>query len=357
MAAYTFIFNTEAPTVFTPKKVKMKKMMIVLMALLCHFQSQSQDTELTNYIDFNGLKLTIGDKQVFKTENGQNYALIDEKFHLITFKELNISGPLQYFPYITREDGSLQSVYEIFGKPSSKENASSGTVRRVKKPLFPDSKPFSRYTSPRSGKRFRLYSVKRTPDGRIIPEEEFQSYQGNFKYIRKIEGGDYAMDTTIIAPPTEAELKSVADAKKRFKAQIGTKMPSFIATDLLGNKINSVDLLGKTIVINFWFIGCPPCVKEIPDLNKLVDQYKDRDDIVFLGLATDTPPRLKKFLDRLQFDYQIFSESLPIAEDFLVAAYPTNFVIDKQGIIQYAHTGLNDHTLDEIANSIKKALE
>ena len=54
----------------------------------------------------------------------------------------------------------------------------------------------------------------------------------------------------------------------------GKSFGKFKTTDMNGNKINTQDLKGKTIVMNFWFINCPPCRTEIPHLNKLVDKYK-----------------------------------------------------------------------------------
>ena len=151
-------------------------------------------------------------------------------------------------------------------------------------------------------------------------------------------------------------LKAETDRKVAFDAQVGQPMKSFKTNSLFGEEIVSSQLKGKVIVINFWFIACPPCQKEIPDLNLLVEEYKNRNDIVFLGFATDTEKRLGTFLAESQFKYKIIPQSMSIAEDFLVGAYPTNFVIDKNGIVTYAQTGLGEDTISEIQEAIKKAL-
>lgn len=54
-----------------------------------------------------------------------------------------------------------------------------------------------------------------------------------------------------------------------------------------GQKIKAKDLSGKVLVFNFWFINCPPCRAEIPELNRLVDRYKNDKDVMFLGVALD----------------------------------------------------------------------
>ena len=55
---------------------------------------------------------------------------------------------------------------------------------------------------------------------------------------------------------------------------------------------------GKVVVLNLWFINCPNCVDEIKLLNKVVDDYKDK-DVVFFGLATNKKPELDKFLKKI----------------------------------------------------------
>ena len=73
----------------------------------------------------------------------------------------------------------------------------------------------------------------------------------------------------------------------------GKEMPLLSLKTISGEKIETKDLKGKVIVINLWFTTCHPCIAELPALNKLVKEYKDK-NVVFLGLSTDT----KEILDR-----------------------------------------------------------
>ena len=192
-------------------------------------------------------------------------------------------------------------------------------------------------------------------DGRIIPNDEFQSYKGVYTFHKLIKGTG-GKDTILITPPDEAYKRAAAKRKEDFKAQVGKPLQTFNTIDLFGSRISSDELKGKVLVLNFWFIACAPCVAEMPLLNDLVQQYKDRDDIVFLGFANDTKESLGKFLGHTAFDYEIIPKSRDIAKDFLVAAYPTNFVVGKDGKVLYAHTGLGKNTVNDIATHIKKAL-
>jgi peroxiredoxin len=193
-------------------------------------------------------------------------------------------------------------------------------------------------------------------NGRLISDNEFQSYKGVYTYHKIIRGETGAKDTIVITPPSAKRLNEEQLKKEAFKAQVGKPMKPFEITDLFGNNINTKDLQGKTVVINFWFVACRPCIKEMPDLNKLVAKYKDRDDVVFLGFATDTEERLGNFLSHTKFDYEIIPNSGSISEQFLVLGYPTNAVVDKTGIVSYIHTGLGDNTVQQLHDAIKKAL-
>ncbi len=59
---------------------------------------------------------------------------------------------------------------------------------------------------------------------------------------------------------------------------------------------------GKPLVVNFWATWCPPCVKEIPDLNRLADKHRGAQ---FLGVAVDTADNVRKFVNDVPIDYDL----------------------------------------------------
>src|SRR5579871_344573 len=104
----------------------------------------------------------------------------------------------------------------------------------------------------------------------------------------------------------------------------------FDATSLEGKHWSLSELKGKTVVLNFWFVGCLPCREEIPVLNQLVELYPD---VVFLGFALDGEEALRDFLKKFPFRYQIIPNSQKVADAFHVAAYPQHVVINPGGEI------------------------
>jgi len=116
--------------------------------------------------------------------------------------------------------------------------------------------------------------------------------------------------------------------------RIGKKFPAFNFVDIKGNRYNSETMKGKTIVLKCWFIGCKTCQEEMPALNKLVKQYENRRDIIFLSLAPDAKDKLQAFLKKTPFNYAIVpNQGGFMKNDLNVNAFPTHFIINKQGLI------------------------
>ena len=114
----------------------------------------------------------------------------------------------------------------------------------------------------------------------------------------------------------------------------GTALPAYRFTDLEGNTYTNQTTKGKIVVLKCWFIACLPCVQEMPALNELKSQYKNRPDVLFLSLCLDSRPKVAAFLKKKQFDYAVIPDQESYLTDQLqINAYPTHFVINKQGLI------------------------
>ncbi len=150
--------------------------------------------------------------------------------------------------------------------------------------------------------------------------------------------------------------KMMAEKALVMKGMLNKPAPAFLATDLNG-KIYQLDKLkGKTVVLNFWFIGCKPCVMEMPHLNKLVEKY-GKEDIVFIAFALDDKAALEKFLTKKSFEYNIIPDAGKVSHDtFKVSAFPTSIIIDKKGIVQDYLIGYSEDVDKQLTAFIDKAL-
>jgi thiol-disulfide isomerase/thioredoxin len=114
----------------------------------------------------------------------------------------------------------------------------------------------------------------------------------------------------------------------------GQVIKPFKIKDINGRKIEAKDWAGKTIVFNFWFIGCPPCRAEIPELNRLALKYKNNPNVIFVGFSLDDEYDIKEFIKKNPFNYQLVGDGSNYASEFNINLYPTNVVIDKQGKVK-----------------------
>lgn len=129
----------------------------------------------------------------------------------------------------------------------------------------------------------------------------------------------------------------------------------FNVKDLDGNYYNLEDLIGKVIVVNFWFIDCKPCTMEIPDLNNMVAGFEGQ-DIVFLGMALDSEESLRKFLKDNPFSYKVIPNCKDIVTAYGIKISPGHVVIGKDGQVSYTSEGLTTDTVSNLQKAIEAQL-
>jgi len=140
-----------------------------------------------------------------------------------------------------------------------------------------------------------------------------------------------------------ATLQQLAGTELRNRAWEGRLLPPFDFTDLQGRHYTDTATRGKILLLKGWFINCLACVQEFPELNKLVERYEKRDDVLFLSLARDPAPALRAFLQRLPFRYATVADQTPYLEGKLgIDAYPTHLLVDAQGKVRKVTQSLED---------------
>ena len=133
--------------------------------------------------------------------------------------------------------------------------------------------------------------------------------------------------------------KYVALNREWRECVTGKEIPPFIIKSISGREINSEMLRGKVVVINSWFTSCPPCIAEMPALNRLVEEYAGK-DVLFLGVTHESKKQLKKnFFPKYKFDFIIIPDA-QLFEDLIgICVHPSTFIIDKEGKIKTAWVG------------------
>lgn len=135
----------------------------------------------------------------------------------------------------------------------------------------------------------------------------------------------------------------------------GTDLANFDLQNMTGKKVSLESLKGKVVLINFWFINCPPCRMEIPDLNELKAEYAGK-GVEFLAITFDPKKQVTDFLQKIPFDFQIFPNAREIIESYGVQGFPTSVVINKDGKVVDSKMGGSMNIKEELKVFIEEAL-
>lgn len=139
--------------------------------------------------------------------------------------------------------------------------------------------------------------------------------------------------------------------------QVGKKAPDFVLTTFDGEEINSQELSGKVILINFWASWCNPCKAEAADLEAAWRIYRDSGEVAFLGVDyVDTAPEAKAYLEDFEITYPNGPDlGTHISQAFRIRGVPETYIIDKNGVLAHAQIG-PFQSLDEITAAIDPLL-
>ncbi|MBU2946723.1 TlpA family protein disulfide reductase [Zobellia uliginosa] len=96
----------------------------------------------------------------------------------------------------------------------------------------------------------------------------------------------------------------------------------------------------KVTFVSYWATWCPPCIAEMPGIQKLYDDYGG--SINFILLTNEEPEVVRAFLDKKGFNLPVYIPRMQTPEALYEKSIPTNFLIDKSGNIIVKETGSTD---------------
>jgi len=111
----------------------------------------------------------------------------------------------------------------------------------------------------------------------------------------------------------------------------------FTLNNIVGQSMALAEKKGKVVLLNFWASWCPPCVKEIPSMNRLAESFdQKRFEIVSVNFK-ESPETIAAFLKQVQVDFPVLMDADgKVSADYEIFAFPSSFLIDAQGKLQYS---------------------
>ncbi|MCF6241426.1 MAG: TlpA family protein disulfide reductase [Bacteroidales bacterium] len=109
--------------------------------------------------------------------------------------------------------------------------------------------------------------------------------------------------------------------------------------DMNGTEHSLNDYKGKVLFINLWATWCPPCVAEMPSIQKLYNKFKNNNQIEFLIISSEKPEIIKKFIQKRGFTFPVKIAKYQLPDALYTQSIPTTFLISKSGKIKVKEVG------------------
>ncbi len=123
--------------------------------------------------------------------------------------------------------------------------------------------------------------------------------------------------------------------------RVGSESPDFSASDLEGRPVVLSEFQDrKAVVLDFWATWCAPCLRAMPTLQELDDEFKERGvEVLAVNLGED-PDHVLRFLERNKYTFRVVADQdQTIGDRFGVSAIPAQLVVSADGRIEWVQVG------------------
>jgi peroxiredoxin len=133
----------------------------------------------------------------------------------------------------------------------------------------------------------------------------------------------------------------------------------FELQDMDEEKVKLSDYRGKVVLLNFWATWCPPCIREMPSMERLHQQV-DADDFKVIAVnQMEDVDQVFAFTGQLEVDPTfaiLFDSTSEVSRDYAVRGLPTTYLIDKEGNIRYRAVGGREFDHAAVIKTIKQLI-
>jgi len=134
--------------------------------------------------------------------------------------------------------------------------------------------------------------------------------------------------------------------------QVGQKAPDFVLKDLQGGSVSLGELRGKVVFLHFWATWCPPCLVELPGLQRFVEGL-DKGQYALLAVCVDNerPARIGDFLKSWGTAIPVYLDpGGSLARRFGTVRFPETYILDHEGVVCRKVIGAGDWKMSKWAH-------
>lgn len=208
----------------------------------------------------------------------------------------------------------------------------------------------------------RLADAFTVPDSRALESDRAEDRQRLGQLYRKLHHSEKGLGDLILAA-YDRTAAQVEQRRKRLQALdpnlAATDPMQFTISGLDGSKLPLSNLKGNVVVVDFWATWCQPCRAQHPLYEQVKARFKDRSDVIFLAIDTDSEedrPKVGPFLDGQNWSRKVYFED-GLQRLLNVTSIPTTMLFDKRGRVASRMNGfLPDKFVDQLTQRIHSAL-
>jgi peroxiredoxin len=132
----------------------------------------------------------------------------------------------------------------------------------------------------------------------------------------------------------------------------GNVAPAWTLYTADGKKTSLAQLKGKVVLMDFYFIGCMPCMRSLKPLNNLYEKYKGKNFVIASLTERDGKQSVLAFEKNYRLKYPGYINAADVVKAYHVKGFPTFYYIDKTGKIAGVHVGYGDDDFEQKATAV-----
>jgi len=150
--------------------------------------------------------------------------------------------------------------------------------------------------------------------------------------------------------------KDTTEEAQRREKVLGKPAAAWELKDLDGKAHSLEGYRGKVVILDFWYRGCGFCIKAMPQVARVSEEFKNK-PVVVLGMNTDRDDKDARFVvDNMKLTYPVL-KAAGIPEKYMVEGFPTLIIIDKAGKVADMHVGYSPTLHDDVAAAVAALLK
>lgn len=163
--------------------------------------------------------------------------------------------------------------------------------------------------------------------------------------IEEIENGEAILARSKSVKMVPCEIIS------NLKVKIGDEFPDFCERDLNGKIWTKEKFKGKKVLLNFWYSGCGPCRKEMPEMGKWVRKHRD---FLFVAATYEDDELIKKIVKENRFKFHQLIGAANLNDAIGVSCYPLTIILNEDGKVVLIEEGSTPVQWQRILDALNK---